>query len=103
MTSSKCSYKVTIRSSPIIQLWTMVIKVKENYKNGYNNQPCRACKMELEIQQHVLETCPELHRNPSIITLKSEIFEENIDNLRNIATKLENIQKAVEKFNLTTK
>ena len=103
MTSSKGRDKVTLTSSLIFQGQTRMIKVKRNYTSGYNNRTCRACKMELEIQQHVLETCPELHRNPSIITLKSEIFEENIDNLRNIATKLENIQKAVEKFNLTTK
>ena len=53
--------------------------------------------LEVESQQHVLKTCPHLHQNIRTMARKSEIFDQNIDNLRNRATKLENILKTIDK------
>ena len=41
-----------------------MLKVKENYKNGYPDQTCRACKINNESQRHVLFECKTL--NPDI-------------------------------------
>ena len=38
-----------------------MIKVKGNYKNGYPDQTCRACKEKPESQKHVFYECNKLH------------------------------------------
>ena len=47
----------------IFKARTRMTKVKGNYKNGYPDQKCRACKSMDESQYHVLNECPTLHHN----------------------------------------
>ena len=47
--------------STIFKIRTRMIKVKGNYKNGYSDQQCRACKNSQETQNHALAECPAIH------------------------------------------
>ena len=82
--------------SLIFKARTRMIKVKGNYKNGNANLMCRACKTESETQQHVLEECPEIHKDPSTKITKSQLFSEDTGTLRSIAKKLDEILKTLE-------
>ena len=64
---SKYMLKLTRKQThTIFTSRTRMMRVKGNYKNGYPNQTCRACKSEPESQTHVLEECTALHpRTPT--------------------------------------
>ena len=97
------------QASTIFKARTRMLKVKNNYKNGFPDLTCRACNVECETQSHVLYECKKLH--PDIATAlinndqpdlddnnmtenktdyeritaeydETNIFNENIDNLR---------------------
>ena len=53
------------QASIIFRTRTRMIKVKGNYKNGHSDLTCRACKMTMETQPHVLNECPKLHPDDS--------------------------------------
>ena len=42
--------------------------VKNNYKNNHQNIESRICKNAIETQQHILEECPQIHRETLYIT-----------------------------------
>ena len=78
----------------IIRARTRMTNVKCNYRGKYkNNTICRFCKRVEEEQKHILEDCTGINRNEyQQITIR-EIFEEDIDTLKQAAKKLEKIEK----------
>ena len=64
------------QASTIFKARTRMIKVKGNYKNGFPDLACRACKNAEESQMHVLQECRKL--NPEISTLNGT--PDNPDN-----------------------
>ena len=73
-----------------------MIKVKGNYKNGYANLTCRACKQDEENQKHILEICPAIHIDDSIKVTQMELFRADTDTLRNISEKITTIIDKLE-------
>ena len=53
------------QASTIFKARTRMIKVKGNYKNGFQDMICRACRKAEESQTHVLYECEELHPETS--------------------------------------
>ena len=77
--------------SLVFKARTRMIKIRGNYKNGNSDLTCRACKIHMETQDHVLETCPQIHRTDETKITKSMLFSENPDTLRKVAANLEKI------------
>ena len=80
------------QASTIFKARTRMLKIKNNYKNGFPDLICRACSVENETQNHVLYECKKLHPdipmdiiNPDEPHLTNEpdkdIFNENTDEL----------------------
>ena len=84
------------QASLVFKTRTRMIKVKANYKNGHKDQTCRACKEEMETQDHALEKCPVIHKDDDIKVTKNEIFTENTDTLRKLANNIEIIISKIE-------
>ena len=82
------------QASTIFKTRTRMIKVKGNYKNAYTDLTCRACKIEIESQKHVLEDCRSLQsiRNSEPNSENNiDPFTENRSNLIENATKIEKL------------
>ena len=85
-----------INASTIFKARTRMIDAKNNFRGMYEpNLLCRACKVEIETQEHILEECPVLHPNDTNKTMKNQIFEENTTLLKTTA---QNIRKTMEKL-----
>ena len=85
------------QESTIFKTRTRMLKVKGNYKNGFPDLTCRACKKEDETQAHILYECDSLHRDdpitnddhdnhdntetPEINTENPDTTTENLDNI----------------------
>ena len=83
------------QTSTIFKARTRMIKVKGNYKNGHTSLLCRMCKNEEETQTHILESCPEVHKDNAIRTPKQDLFSEDIGTLKQVAI---NIDKILDKL-----
>ena len=59
-----------------------MLPVKNNFRNKYKDIICRGCKAEIETQQHVLENCPEIHKDNTSIVLITHYFTEDIQTLK---------------------
>ena len=82
--------------STIFKARTRMLKVTNNYKNGYKTLECRLCKKEPETQQHILETCESLHTIGTLPKVKeNDIFEDKVENLKTTA---KNIKEIMEEF-----
>ena len=79
------------QTSTIFQARTRMLKVKGNYKNGTKDLKCRVCKGEDETQQHILEVCKGIHQSQGTKVTKEDIFDENPNNLKKTATKIDYI------------
>ena len=93
------------QASTIFKARTRMLKVKCNYKNGYTDLTCRACKDEPETQNHILYECRNIHPEIPTSTTQPEqadntdifnenpdmIFTENPDKLRITAIKISEI------------
>ena len=82
--------------STIFKARTRMLDVKNNYRNKYNDLTCRACKNEPETQEHVLEKCSAIHKDPSTTAPRSEIFKENTLTLKTIAKKIRKITETLQ-------
>ena len=76
------------QASTIFKARTRMMKVKGNYRKGYSEHMCRACKSEEETQQHVLNECVAIHlgREPPV-----NPFIEDVNQLKRIAADLDEI------------
>ena len=79
------------QASTIFKARTRMIKVKGNYKNEYPDQTCRACKTEPETQSHTLNECEKLNLINSASTDKIDIFCNDPEELKLMATKIDQI------------
>ena len=77
------------QTSLIFKARTRMIKVKGNYKNGHPDLTCRMCGEREESQVHILEECPEMHKDNAIKVPKHQLFNENTSTLRQVANNLE--------------
>ena len=75
--------------SYVFKARTRMIKVRGNFKNGNSDLTCRACKKDLETQDHVLETCPQIHSSDETKITKDMLFSESPDTLKKVAENLE--------------
>ena len=70
------------QASTIFKTRTRMIKVKNNYRNGYTDLTCRACKSTTETQIHVLRECQVLHPYGGKKENELNPFSENINVLK---------------------
>ena len=82
------------QASTIFKARTRMTKVKGNYKNGYNDLKCRACKSVEESHQHVLKDCTAIHKGKN---LTIEPFSEDLNQLKETANNIEDIMIELEK------
>ncbi len=70
-----------------------MIECKGNYKNKYKdkNLNCWFCEITEERQNHVLEECNKLHINEQTKIRTDEIFNEDPQELKRRALKLQHI------------
>ena len=85
-----------LEASTLFKTRSRMLDVKTNYKNKYRDQQCRKCNLSEETQQHILEECPEIHQDNSLITPEHKDFGSSII-LNRIAAKkilqiMENLQ-----------
>ena len=83
------------QTSTIFKIRTRMTRTKANYKNGYINQTCRACNVELETQQHILKECIAIHLGANRIEL--DPFTEDTNKLKIIAKEIDAIVDRLEK------
>ncbi len=82
------------QTSIIFQTRTRMLKVKDNYKNKYKtDMKCRACGQQAESQSHILRECQTLHQNQTSKITEAEITTEDINTLKETATKIEEIMR----------
>ena len=92
------------QASTIFKARTRMTKVKGNYKNEFPDLMYRACKTHPETQAHALSDCENIHNNNSASTENTKIkcdytdlFSEFTFDLKDVATKIENIcEKLIE-------
>ena len=85
------------QSSLIFKARTMMIKVKSNYKNGFNDLNCRFCKNEEETQLHILEICPDLHPDYTTKVPNTSSLVRTLT-LRAMANKLNDIMEKLSEI-----
>ena len=97
-TRSKC-YKNLCRidCSTIFKARTRMLDIKNNYRNKYKDLTCRACKKEPETQEHVMEKCSTIHKDPTTTVPNEDLFEENTQTLRITAKKVRTIIETLQK------
>ena len=79
------------QTSTIFKARSRMLKVKGNYKNGYPDLSCRLCKQHDEIQTHIPEECLAMHHNSFSKVPMHQLFSEEADTLRQVASNLQNI------------
>ena len=81
----------------IFRARTRMLNVKGNYKSAFTNEmKCRACQEKEEDQTHI-------HPTPKTKVTTEEIFNEDTNELRKTATKIEKIMDKLEKIQTITK
>ena len=88
LTRTQCHYIISAR--------TRMIKVKDNYKNQYEDLICRGCGLENETQTHILEHCIKLHSVEDNIVKENDIFSENPKELTTTANKIRKTLETLE-------
>ena len=86
------------QTSTIFKARTRMLPTKNNYRNMYKNNTCRACEAEIETQQHVLEECAVLHLVGDNKVYPNEIFNEAAITLKDVSTRIEIITNRLENF-----
>ena len=79
------------QASTIFKARTRMTRIKGNYKNEYPDQTCRACKKHPETHIHVLDECEVLNPNASTSTKHTEIFCEDAEPLKKIASDIDKL------------
>ena len=68
------------QASTIFKARTRMLKVKGNYKNGFKDLKCRACKNAQETQMHVIYECEKIHPEGTTSLTPNEIMIAGHDN-----------------------
>ncbi len=82
--------KLTQNQSGIIfQTRTIMLKVKENYKNKYKtDMKCCACGQQTESQPHILRECKTSHQNETSKSTEADITTEDTDSLWDVLSRI---------------
>ena len=91
------------QASTIFKARTRMLNVKNNYRNNYQNNECRMCKNATETQKHILEECPQIHWENTLKTTESEIFNTDLQTLREASKKITSIMEKMDKTTNKTK
>ena len=86
------------RASTIFKARTRMIDVKNNFRNKYNDLSCRACGVEDETQEHVLESCPVIHLSGDSKVRRSDVFEEDPEELKTTARKIREVLDKITEY-----
>ena len=81
----------------IFKTRTRMMKVKGNYKNAHRDLTCRKCGKEDESQEHVLNNCDRLIATRNNPITEKLIFEEDVNDLRQTATRIREIEESVNR------
>ena len=81
-------------ASIIFKARTRMLDVKK--KTSEANTKCRKCPENIETQEHVIETCPGIHNDPSTKITTNDIFENDTKKLKNTSTKITKILKEIQ-------
>ena len=88
------------QASTIFRARTRMIKVKGNYKNGYPDLKCRACKNSNETQNHAIAECPVIHTNGLQPSRTVDPFSENLNVLKETARNIEKVEEELKNYSL---
>ena len=77
-------------ASIISKARTRMLDVKNNFRGKYKDTK------NIETQEHVIETCPGIHTDPSTKITTNEIFENYTKKLKTTSTKITNILKEIQ-------
>ena len=91
------------QASTIFKARTRMLNVKNNYRNNYQNTECRMCKNATETQKHIQEECPQIHWENTLKTTESEIFNTDLQTLREASKKITSIMEQMDKATNKTK
>ena len=83
------------QASTIFKVRTRMIKVKNNYRNGFTDLNCRACKLTIETQNHALVQCKVLHPNGEPKEYEMNPFSENLNILKTTAKFVDRIMEEI--------
>ena len=88
------------QASTIFRARTRMMKVKGNYKNGYPDLKCRACKNSNETQNHAIAECPVLHTNGLQPSRTVDPFSENLNVLKETSRNIETVEEELKNCSL---
>ena len=88
------------QASIVFKTRTRMIKVKGNYKNGYTDLTCRACKGVQETQNHALTECKALHPYEPPTSNEYQPFSADLNILKETAKTVEEVEKQLSMCSL---
>ena len=74
--------------STIFKARTRMLDVKNNFRGKYENNTCRLCGIEEETQDHILNICKIIHKDETLKTPTSDLFDNNIAKLKQTANRI---------------
>ena len=74
-----------------------MIEVKNNFRGMYGNSSCRACKKEIETNEHAFEKCRVIHPNNPLKIQKQDYFNDGIEKMKETLKKIEKITTILDK------
>jgi hypothetical protein len=75
--------------STIFKARTRMLDVKNNFRGKYTELKCRACGNADETQEHILEKCNSIHKDPGTKIPKEDIFTEDPTILQTTTKKIQ--------------
>lgn len=81
------------QASWIFKARTRMLNVKDNYRQTNQDDFCRLCREVKETQDHILEECPMIHTGDDSRVKETDIFQEHVYKLRDVAKKIESAMK----------
>ena len=79
--------------SSIFKARTRMLDVKNNYRGKHNDLRCRGYRTNDETQEHILNECMGIHDHQTTKVTNENIFDENTENLKGVAMRIEKIMK----------
>ena len=80
-----------------------MLDVKNNFRGKHNDNICRGCGTTEETQEHVMSECTGIHNNQESKVQIQEIFDENTEQLKGKAEKIDYIMTRLTKSGVLLK
>ena len=80
-----------------------MLDVKNNFRGKHNDNICRGCGTTEEPQEHVLSECTGIHNNQEMKVQLQEIFDENTEQLKGKAEKIDHTMTRLTKSGVIPK